>query len=767
VDRSGQKIESNSTDLSELYPIAVLRRLEEASAPVVTFASEGSTIATHFPIDALPGSWLSLDFTADDIVHSADESVDISLQPIDSLTNPLVAVPELASGIASGDTTMTFIGQPVLLTATMRAGTAAMPSWLPVYTWLAGSLAAAFAVLLLATVSVSAFRQRQIATDRSNRLAARLEEQEWAGFEQTIVGMAELNVTGAIVAVNDAFAALTGYAREQLIGAPMSALVVEEQRVQHENAFRALLEGNEMSTKNELQYERSDGQRLWVSEHLGRALHATEVRILAQCQDITDRRQATWELARQALHDELTGLPNRAMLLHRLRAALADSEAKGGLVGVMFIDVDRFKIVNDSLGHKAGDQLIKHIAHQLGTAVRVEDTVSRFGGDEFVVLCAELMSVGEAVAVADRIRRSLIEPFQVAGNKLYTTLSIGLAVSRDGEYTADELLRDADAAMYRAKDLGRNRIEIFDEGMREKLVERMELEQELRAAIRDQSLSLHFQSIVDCPSGYPVGFESLVRWHHPTRGLLSPGQFLPTAEEAGLTSRIDGICLRKACQQLADWTKKYPAASNLYVSSNIVPTQFPRFIEQIEDTLKRSGLAPNQLLIEVVENALLDDAEGSLHAITSLRDMGVQIAIDDFGTGFSSLSYLTQFRPDKLKIDRSFVMKLPEDRATGAVVRAIADMARALDIDVIAEGVETMEQADALRSMGVPYIQGFLFAKPRPPEEIEAWLQSTHGLHYPQSGTVPGHPGVTSQSVGPNGAPPPPPPPSPLNAHPL
>jgi len=240
---------------------------------------------------------------------------------------------------------------------------------------------------------------------------------------------------------------------------------------------------------------------------------------------------------------------------------------------------------------------------------------------------------------------------------------------------------------------------------------------------------MFYQSIVDAATGYTVGFEALIRWHHPTRGLLSPGVFLPTAEEAGLTGDLDALALRLTCRQMAEWSKKYPAARNLYVSSNIVPTNFTQFVEKIREALHSTGLEPHRLLVEVVENALLDDAEGALQAIQALNEMGVGVAIDDFGTGFSSLSYLTQFRPDKLKIDRSFVMKLPEDRATGAVIQAISDMAKALDITVIAEGVETHEQGAVLRTMGVPLVQGYLFAKPRSASEISDWFEYDHVRH--------------------------------------
>jgi len=582
------------------------------------------------------------------------------------------------------------------------------------------TIGAVGSAITIGVLSLAAFR---VAAPQPSRES---EAEGNVGFEQTIVGTAELDSRGVIVAVNSAMSSQTGYARDHLIGQSLVAVSHPMDRSRHMNAIEQLLCGEKKEVQFEHRYQRPDNTEIWVSEHMHRVGEAHEARIMVQSQDITYRRQATWELARQALHDELTGLPNRAMLLYRLRAALQTSNTDNAIIGVMFIDVDRFKVVNDSLGHEVGDQLIKFIGKNIGTAIRHGDTVSRFGGDEFVVLCPELSGKSEAVAVAERIRRAVAQPFEHGGNKIHPTLSIGISTCDPHASTADELLRDSDAAMYRAKERGRNRIEFFDDSMRDKLVQRMELESELRTAIRDESLSMYYQSIVELESGQPVGFESLIRWVHPTRGLLSPGQFLPTAEEAGLQSNLDTVALRKTARQLADWAAMFPAAQHLYVSSNIVPKNFKQFVNRIDDALRSSGLPPDRLLVEVVENALLDDADGSLSAIQALKEMGVSIAIDDFGTGYSSLSYLTQFKPDKLKIDRSFVSRLPDDRATAAIIRAIAGMADALDITVIAEGVETIQQAEALHSFGIPLGQGFLYAKPRSPEEITDWFESNH-----------------------------------------
>jgi len=546
-------------------------------------------------------------------------------------------------------------------------------------------------------------------------------------FEQNIIGVVELDEVGVIVGANQAYCDQVEKERDDLIGMSLLALTEPADRTRHLAALDKLMTGAARTTQVEHRIQRdSDESEVWVLEHLSRTETGEGSRILVQSQDITFRRYATWELAKQALHDELTGLANRAMLVHRLRTALnAGVDLDTGdkpLVGVMFIDVDRFKMVNDSLGHDVGDRLIKHVGERMETAVRVNDTVSRFGGDEFVVLCDQLAGVSEAMAVADRIQASLASPYVDDGATIHPTLSIGIAVCLAGEMSADELLRDADAAMYRAKERGRNRVEVFDEGMRKLLVEQMTLESELRAAIDTEEVAMYFQPIVDSATYATAGFEALIRWPHPTRGLLTPGQFLGVAEEAGLQGRLDTVALKKTCQQMAQWAARFPLANELYVSANKVPKNFPQFVQQIREIVASTGLPPNLLVVEVVENALIDDADGALQAIDALKDMGVRVAIDDFGTGYSSLSYLTQFRPTTLKIDRAFVSLLPDDMATASVVQAITEMALALDINVIAEGVETWEQAEVLHRMGVPYFQGYLFAKPRPADEIEAWF---------------------------------------------
>lgn len=685
------------------------------------FLSDG--IAAYFPVgEQVSKGWVVL------ILHGGMLAVDSSfdeLAPVDTLQSQV----SKSSDAATLTAVVPFLGSDFVASREVPIPGGSPPSWLPFIVRAAGAATA------LAGVFVLGHFVRRNYQDASGRVGA-IEAAPYgasADFEQNIIGVVEIDEMGIIVGANQAYCEQVRRERSDLIGTSLLALTEPADRTRHLAALDKLMSGAARTTQVEHRIiNDEEDAEIWVLEHLSRSDKEDSPRILVQSQDITFRRYATWELAKQALHDELTGLANRAMLVHRLRTALhvgADPETgEKPLVGVMFIDIDRFKLVNDSLGHDVGDRLLKHVGERMETAVRVNDTVSRFGGDEFVVLCANLTGVSEAMVVAERIRSSLSAPYVDGGSTMYPTLSIGIAVCQAGEMTADELLRDADAAMYRAKERGRDRVEVFDEGMRKLLVEQMALESELRTAIDNEEIAMYFQPIVDSENYQTAGFEALIRWPHPTRGLLTPGQFLGVAEEAGLQSHVDTVALRKTCSQMARWAARYALANELYVSANKVPKNFPQFVQQIREIVASTGLPPNLLVVEVVENALLDDADGALQAIESLKEMGVRVAIDDFGTGYSSLSYLTQFRPTTLKIDRAFVSLLPDDVATASVVQAITEMALALNINVIAEGVETWEQAEVLHRMGVPYFQGYLFAKPRPAEEIEAWFEENDGI---------------------------------------
>ena len=455
----------------------------------------------------------------------------------------------------------------------------------------------------------------------------------------------------------------------------------------------------------------------------------TPVRLVGTSQDVTDSKRAEEqsgtlmaELAHQALHDALTGLPNRALLLDRLDQALAQSARTGSAVAVLFLDLDRFKLVNDSRGHAAGDQLLVRVAERLRQVVRPADTVARFGGDEFVVICQDAGVVGHAMHVADRVADAFRSPFPLGADDMFLNVSIGIATS-DGRTSPAELLRNADAAMYQAKELGRGRCEFFDETMRTEAAARLDLQTALHWAITRQEMQVHYQPVVDLRTGVPVGVEALARWAHPTKGLVGPTDFVKLAEESGLIVPIDVSVLEQATKECVGWPAG-PTGIALKVSANlsIHHLRHPDLLDNVRSVLDRSGLEPSSLCLELTESVLLEDVDRHMRTLLELRALGVRLAIDDFGTGFSSLTYLKRFPVDAVKIDRSFVAGLGTDASDTAIVRSVIDLAHALSLQVVAEGVERREQLDLLQSLGCDVAQGFLFAPPLPTEELLPWL---------------------------------------------
>ena len=435
------------------------------------------------------------------------------------------------------------------------------------------------------------------------------------------------------------------------------------------------------------------------------------------------RRSADETLRRQVFHDPLTGLPNRLLFLENVQAALAASFAAGAAVAVLFIDLDRFKVINDSLGHHAGDDLLRAVAPRLRRQLRPGDSVARFGGDEFGVVVSCVADEETAVAVADRIRECLEEPFLLDDVEQFVSASVGIAIApagATGEQVAEALIRDADAAMYRAKDKGRGRHELFDHRMRAKVRRRLETERELHAAIEREEFTLHYQPVVSLPDGHLFGVEALVRWRHPERGLLQPVEFIDVAEESGLIDEIGRWVLEQACLQTVAWQEMHPDARPLEVAVNLSARQvghrdLPRIADEV---LEHTGLDPASLRLEVTESILVEDADWADEVLKVLSGRGVKLALDDFGTGYSSLAYLNRFPFDALKIDRSFVEGLGMEHERDAIVGAIIGMARALGLVVIGEGVENHPQLDELKRLGCDFAQGYLFARPLPPEEI-------------------------------------------------
>ena len=442
--------------------------------------------------------------------------------------------------------------------------------------------------------------------------------------------------------------------------------------------------------------------------------------------DALERQAIEDAIRERAMHDPLTGLPNRVLFMDRLEQGLARLGRRGSLAAILFLDIDHFKLVNDSLGHQVGDELLAALAPRLRQALRLSDTVARFGGDEFGILLEDIASERVAIETAERIAAIFAKPFVLSGSEHFVTTSIGIALARGGE-RADELIRDADAAMYRAKDGGRARYEVFDEGMRGRAIERLRVENDLRRALERDELRLEYQPVVSLRNFSLVGVEALLRWRHPERGEIPPSEFIPIAEENGLIEPIGRWVLERACRQAAEWYRARPDAAPLTMSVNLSAVQVSRcsLPDVVRSILRSTGLDPACLSLEITETVMVRDAEGLGEVLNALKAVGVRLVLDDFGTGYSSLSYLTRLPLDVLKVDRSFVDGLGSEPRDTAITETIIAMSRALSLDVVAEGVETSDHVRELRRLGCGLAQGFHFSRAVPAAEITRALE--HG----------------------------------------
>ncbi len=445
--------------------------------------------------------------------------------------------------------------------------------------------------------------------------------------------------------------------------------------------------------------------------------------------DTTERKRLEAQLLHDALHDPLTGLANRVLFREHVDRTLARSRRRRTSVALLFLDIDDFKIVNDSLGHGAGDRLLIEVARRITGVIRPGDVAARQGGDEFTVLIERVRDVDEAVALAERLATELRRPMVLEGRSLVIGASIGIAIARGNDTLADDLLTHADAAMYAAKSQGKARNAVFDPSMRIRAQSRLEMESELRAAIEGETFELHYQPIVELPSRRIVGFEALVRWRHPERGLVSPGEFIPLAEATGLIVPLGRLVTAQACRQLRAWRDSGPGLEHLTVSVNVSARQAvePGFAADVREILWHARLEPSALILEITESLTLNESATSDGQLRQLRDLGVQLAIDDFGTGFSALEYFKRFAVHGLKIDRSFVGGLGRSREDTAIVTATLAFASALELVVTAEGVESQDQVERLEALGCHQAQGYLFSRPVPAEAVPALLEAQAG----------------------------------------
>jgi diguanylate cyclase (GGDEF)-like protein len=479
------------------------------------------------------------------------------------------------------------------------------------------------------------------------------------------------------------------------------------------------------SFKVEKRYLRKDGTCVWVriTAAAKRDQNGSPLYDISIVEDISERKRAEERVQYLATHDEMTGLPNRAMFGQILEHAIDSARRRHRKVAVLFVDLDRFKIVNDSLGHGAGDQLLKEIAQRFKASMRASDILARFGGDEFVALVEDIEDVRGVATVARNLLSVAMKPFGIMGHECRVTASIGIAVFPDDAGNAEMLLKNADLAMYLAKEEGKNNYPFFSRQISSMSIERLTLEAKLRRALDNDEFTLQYQARVSITTGEITGAEALLRWWNPDLGAVSPARFIPVAEDTGLIVPIGKWVLKTACAQNVAWQRQ--GLPPISMAVNVSPRQFkdPRLLLDVREVLADTGMAPELLELEVTEGLIIQDVEQAMETLNALKEMGVRLAIDDFGTGYSSLAQLKRFPIDTLKIDRSFIRDIPKDSEDGAITEAIIAMGRTLGVTVVAEGVETGEQEAFLKSRACDEMQGFYFSKPSHPDELATLLR--------------------------------------------
>jgi diguanylate cyclase (GGDEF)-like protein/PAS domain S-box-containing protein len=537
-----------------------------------------------------------------------------------------------------------------------------------------------------------------------------------------------LDAHGAIRYISPAIERMLGYQPEAMIGANLNQQVIHPRDLATSiNFHETLLNTPDKTHATEMLMQHRDGSWLHFEMIGSNLLQDANVQgLLITARDISERKIFEQQLQHQAFHDPLTGLPNRALFMNRLQHALirAGRHTPNDLLALLFVDLDLFKVVNDSLGHEAGDHLLVAVANRLQLAIRPQDTVARFGGDEFMILLEDLPDEAAARAIAEEMLQKLRVTENINGYEIVVTASIGVALNYAGIDSTSDLLRYADAAMYQAKREGKGRYHVFDGRTSTSLLERLELEQELRRAVELEEFRVFYQPIIALNSRKVIGIEALIRWQHPRLGLIAPAHFINTAEETGLIVPMGRWVLEEACRQVSQWQTEREDDIRLELSVNLSAKQLqqPNLATEIAEVLKKTGLAPINLKLEITESVAMSDAEGMLARLHELKALGVKLAIDDFGTGYSSLSYLKRFPVDTLKIDRSFVSGLGQNAEDTAIVQAVVTMAHTVGLTVTAEGVETTEITDHLQGLGCDLAQGYYFAKPLPSADLAALL---------------------------------------------
>jgi diguanylate cyclase (GGDEF)-like protein/PAS domain S-box-containing protein len=592
--------------------------------------------------------------------------------------------------------------------------------------------------LCAAAAAVDSFYQAHRAGARARAWMRQGASPQFAGtnqfntaFEYAAIGMAVISSKGQLLWVNRSLCVFLGYGESELMYSSLKAVTHKDDLGPALAGLKSMLRQQSDFLQMEVRHHRRGGEQVWALWNVARFRDAQddETYLVLQLQDITERKQSEERLRHDAFHDPLTGLPNRTLFADHVKLTIARAKrVASSRFAVLFCDLDRFKVINDSLGHVAGDLLLVEVARRLESCLRQGDTVARVGGDEFTILLDDLAEDREAVQVAERIQQEVSAPITLSGREVFTTMSIGIATGSGSYSDPEDILRDADTAMYRAKSLGKARHVVFDHSMHASAVNLLQIETDLRKALDKEQFFLLYQPIVSLDNFKLCGFEALVRWHHPERGLISPLDFISIAEDTGQIIGIGEWVLHEACRQMREWQESYPQASPIFMSVNLSAKQFNHalLIGQIDNVLRRTGLNPRQLKLEITEGAVMDNIDAATEMLRALRDLGVQLAIDDFGTGYSSLSYLHRFPIDTLKIDRSFVTRMANNPENVEIVRTIIMLAQVLGMDVVAEGVETREQLKILRDLKCEYGQGYYFSRPSSPADAEKIIVETN-----------------------------------------
>jgi diguanylate cyclase (GGDEF)-like protein/PAS domain S-box-containing protein len=549
-------------------------------------------------------------------------------------------------------------------------------------------------------------------------------------FLNAPIGMALADLSGRFFRVNPAFCAMLGHSVDEMVGRTFAEFTHPDDLSANLALHADFRSGQRRDYVLEKRYRRYDGTYVWCRVHVGyvRSNTGEPLYEIGQITDISEHKSNADALEREARYDVLTGLATRKLFLEALDRELLASNRRKSTLAVLFIDLDHFKHVNDTLGHSAGDELLAAAARRLKSVLRGSDLACRFGGDEFVVLCPDLTDPADVATVAERVRAVVEQPFNIRETDLFLGASIGIAIA-DGTTDSSMLLSQADSAAYRAKARGRNRFEVFDEELRATISHRLATEHALRRAIDNRELILEYQPIIETASGAVRGFEALLRWERPGVGLVYPGAFLDVAEDRDLIVPIGYQVLELACAQLAEWEGAGPCGRTPHVSVNVSARQFahPEFTERVEKIIEAAGVDPTALSLELTESTLMDDMIATSGALHRLRGYGLTFAIDDFGTGYSSLSYLRRMPVSIVKIDRSFVLELGDAAAGSAIVASVIQLAHALGMHVVAEGVDSAERVASLVALGCDFIQGFHFAPAMPAEQALAYMHETQG----------------------------------------